>query len=319
MSESTSPFKILAFDGGGIRGLFSASVVSHIEEYSQERLIDHFDLVVGTSTGAIIALGLAAGLSGSEILTFYEEHGPQIFSRKRRVGQVLRPKYSSDALSAALRDVFGDKKLNDLTAPVCIASYEIIESVPRVLKTDHQSDLHWGGDLTVWKVAAASAAAPTFFRPVTVDREDLHIDGGLWANNPVLVGLTEAMTRFNQPLCNINVLSIGTCSKPPRFTPRRFKTWGLVGWIRGNRLLETVFTAQSQSAERTVGLLLKDRHVRIDAELSSSVPLDNYRKARHLIERGSQAGRNAKTQIESRFLSDYAAYRPVEFPLRTHR
>lgn len=151
---------------------------------------------------------------------------------------------------------------------------------------------------------------------MTVDREDLHIDGGLWANNPVLVGLTEAMTRFEQPLSNVNVLSIGTCSKPPRFTPQRLKTWGLVGWIRGNRLLETVFTAQSQSAERIVGLLLKERHVRVDSELSSSVPLDNYQKARHLIERGTQAGRNAKDQVESRFLAERAAHRPAEFPLR---
>lgn len=312
---SNSPFKILSFDGGGIRGLFSASVASHLEQNTGKRLIDHFDLVVGTSTGAIIALGLAAGLTGEEILQFYELHGPDIFARKRRLSQVIRPKYSNRPFVAALQEVFGDRTLNDLKAPVCIAAYEMIEAVPRVLKTDHNAGLHWGGARTVWKVAAASAAAPTFFPPVTIDREDLHIDGGLWANNPVLIGITEAMTRFEQPLGNIRILSIGTCSKPPRFMPGKMTTWGLVSWVRRNRILETVFTAQSQAAEGVAKLLLGHHQVRIDAELSTGVPMDSYRLAKHLIERGSQAGRNAKMTVEATFLVDTAAWRPTNFPV----
>ena len=313
MSDLPAPFKILALDGGGIRGLFSAAVISRLEEHSRARLVDHFDLVVGTSTGSIIALGLAAGLSGREVLAFYEEHGPRIFGKKRRFSQLWRPKFDNEPLTDSLQGVFLQKCLNDLEVPVCVATYEMLNAVPRVLKTDHEEGLHWGGNVLVWKAAVASCAAPMFFKPVTVDRQDLHIDGGIWANNPVLVGITEAKRRFGRELHEISVLSIGTCSNPPRLIPNQSMSWGLADWLRDNRLLDTVMTAQSRAAEYTADLLLGERHRRIDAELSEPVPLDDYERAEHLIERGAQEGRRHLVDVQRDFLAATAAHRPSRF------
>src|SRR5258706_10385282 len=137
---SDAPFRILSLDGGGIRGFFSASLLSQFEQSSGKSVSDYFDLIVGTSTGAIIALGLASGLSATDILDFYRYHGPKIFSQGRisRLPRWLfRPKYRNAQLLAALQEIFGEKKLNDLKVPVCITSYELVEGWPRVFKDDH--------------------------------------------------------------------------------------------------------------------------------------------------------------------------------------
>jgi len=94
--------QILAIDGGGIKGVFPAAFLAKIEETTGKRIVDHFDLIVGTSTGGIIAIGLALGLPASEILQFYESYGPKIFAGNRYVRlarQVGFAKYRSEPLS----------------------------------------------------------------------------------------------------------------------------------------------------------------------------------------------------------------------------
>jgi uncharacterized protein len=316
---SSRPFTILSFDGGGIRGLFSAAVVSHIEQYSGKWLVDHFDLLTGTSTGAIIALGLAAGLSGEEILRFYEGQGQKIFARPRgKVACFWKPKYDNAALIDALQEVFGDRRMNDLVIPVCIPSYELREGCPRVVKTDHVPGLHWGGNQLVWKVAAASSAAPIYLPAVTIERVDEHIDGGIWANNPVMVGITEAIRSFGKTLDEVAVLSVGTGSKVPRRADSKIKSGGARSWLRDPSIIEVVMVAQSQAVHGMANLILPaHRYLRVDTDLSASIPLDSYAKAVPLIERGFQAGRLSMGKIQSVFLSDTAKWRPANFPVTT--
>ncbi len=302
---SEAPFRILSLDGGGIRGLFPAAFLTHIEEQASGKIIDHFDLLVGTSTGSIIALGLAAGLPARKILRFYQAHGPAIFSRGVRLPRWLfRPKYGNERLVAAFRDILGDKTLGDLRVPVCVPSHELVEGVPRVFKDDHHPDLHWGSTLPIWKVAAASSAAPIFFPAFQVEETDSHIDGGIWANNPVLVGITEAVRYFGQSLDNIAVLSVGTGSQAFRLSQREAKSRGILGWGNKARILNVVMDAQAKAAHNTATMLLRPEHyLRIDPDLAAPVPLDDYKAAESLIERGFQAGRTHKTKIERSFLS----------------
>jgi len=311
MSEGERPFRILALDGGGIRGLFPATLLAHIEEHNVggKAIADNFDLIVGTSTGSIIALGLAAGYPASDILSFYCQHGPRIFAgaRWRKFWQLFHPKYGNTQLVDAVQGIFGDKTLNDLAVPVCIPSYELVSGIPRVFKDDHHPALHWGGDQLIWKVVVASSAAPTYFPSFQLDQADNHIDGGIWANNPVLVGVTEAVKYFGRSLDNIAVLSIGTGTRALRLTHEQTKRRGVLGWgwARGGPLLlNLVLAAQSQSAHGAATLLLPpDRYMRIDADLTDPIPLDNYAAAEHLIERGTQAGRTHLSKIEQTFLS----------------
>ncbi len=108
----TERFQILSLDGGGIRGLFSAAVLAAIEEDLQTSIAKHFDLIAGTSTGGIIAIALGLGLSPAEIVSFYEEHGPRIFSNPlgiRWLRQWVAPKYPVAALEGALRAILRDR------------------------------------------------------------------------------------------------------------------------------------------------------------------------------------------------------------------
>ena len=120
-------YRILALDGGGIKGSFTAGVLAALEEDTGHRCVDHFDLIAGTSTGGIIAIGLGLGLSAVEILEFYTKHGPTIFpstSLARRWSRVVRhwfqPKHSHHALRSALTQVFGERKFGESQRPLVI-------------------------------------------------------------------------------------------------------------------------------------------------------------------------------------------------------
>ena len=299
-------FKILSLDGGGIRGFFSAALLSQLESSTGKSIKDHFDLIAGTSTGAIIALGLASGMTATQILAFYEKHGRDIFSERRSLPRwLLRPKYQNAPLMAALRDIFGDRTLNDLGVPVCTTSYELVEGWTRVFKDDHHSNLHWGGERPIWKVAAASSAAPVYFPAVQIDQFDSHIDGGIWANNPVLIGIAEAVKFFDTPLEKISVLSLRTGSRTIRLKHAEAEFFGIYQWAKNVRLLNLVMEAQSKGAHNTASMLLQDgNYTRLDADLSESIPLDNYEAAQALIERGKQSGRVNKMRIAKKFLQD---------------
>ncbi len=308
---SDAPFRVLSLDGGGLRGLFSAAFLEHIERHAGKSIADHVELIAGTSTGAIIALGLATGMSAREVLAFYQEKGPSIFGPKRSlVGRIFRPMYANDRLIAALQETFGDRTLNDLQVPVCIPSYELSEGTPRVFKDDHNLQLHWGGRLPIWKVAAASAAAPLYLPTVAVEEHDHHIDGGIWANNPILVAITEALRYFDRSVEDIVALSVGTGSCPPRLAQRDSRNLGGWGWFRGQRIVNVVFDAQSRSAHYAAKLLLpQDRYVRVDADLSRAIPLDSYSAAETLIERGRHAGRLHRNTVDTLFFAGPPAVR----------
>jgi uncharacterized protein len=287
----TESFRILALDGGGMRGIFTAAYLAEIEDALGTPITDSVDLITGTSTGGIIALGLASGRSAAEMLSFYSTHGPEIFRRPRHIRRMFRPKYDRAGLDRALQREFGEIVMNDLYTPVCITAHELVEGTTRVIKDDHSPELRWGGGLPVWKVAAATSAAPTYFAPVQLDAEDCHVDGGVWANNPALVGITEAVRYLERDLSDIRMLSVGTTSKILRaksFADAQHR--GLLGWAR-----ETIDLLQgtvSMASHRQACLLLPDgQYLRIDDELAEKLPLDDVDGCRALRERGQQKGR----------------------------
>jgi patatin-like phospholipase/acyl hydrolase len=160
----SDPYRILALDGGGLRGIFTAAVLSEAERVYGPAFLERFDLLVGTSTGGIIALGLSSGRSCADMLEFYRDVGPTIFAKARRIRRLWGPKYDRSTLDAVLKQEFGDEtRMNDLEKSVCITAYELVRGTTRVWKDDHHRDLSFGGDRLVWKVAAATSAAPTYF------------------------------------------------------------------------------------------------------------------------------------------------------------
>lgn len=300
--DNEQPFRILALDGGGIRGIFTAAVLAELESKFGPAFLRQVDLVVGTSTGGIIGLGLASGKTGREMLGFYREMGPEIFSRPRRLRRLRGPKYDRGPLDRILKEHFGEEAiLNDLEKEVCITAHELISGSTRVIKDDHNPQLHWGGGRKVWEVAAATSAAPTYFDPVQLDTEDSHIDGGVWANNPAMVGIVEAIRYKDKSLEDIRLLSIGTTSHVLRVPSHAAALkLGTVGWIR--KALGLLQGSTSAASHRQAELLLPTgNYLRLDEELNEKVPLDDVDAARPLQERGQNTARLNCRAVEALF------------------
>jgi len=301
-TETREPvFRILSLDGGGIRGIFTASFLATLEDLAGRRAGEFFDLVTGTSTGAIIGLAVAFGIPARRVLDLYVERGARIFRRPRLLGSLFRPRYGNRHLERAVREIFGDRSINDARVPVCIPSYELTNSWPRIWKDEHAGNLLWWGDQPAWRIALASAAAPLYFPAIQVLPGDSHVDGGLYANNPVLVGLTEAVHAFAQPLDRIRVLSIGAGERAERIPFERAARMGLWQW--GSTIWEHMLIAQARSAHEIARRMLPPgQYDRVNIPLEHAYPLDDYKAARTLLEPGAQEARTRSELLRERFL-----------------
>ena len=165
-------FRILSLDGGGIRGVIAATMLAAIEKKLNQPLNKYFDLIAGTSTGSIIASGIAAGLSSQAIIEIYKENGSIIFPYKsrfswRRIPLLLKhglsaPKFSHDGLATVLKDTLGNTKLLDITEPLLlIVAYDTIAREPIVFKSWREDPSY--GNVPLWEACLCSASAPTFF------------------------------------------------------------------------------------------------------------------------------------------------------------
>jgi patatin-like phospholipase/acyl hydrolase len=311
----TERFQILSLDGGGVRGLFSAAVLAAIEEDLQVVLTDHFDLIAGTSTGGIIALGLGLGMRPREIVDFYLKHAPAIFRNpgRRTLRHWVRAKYPSEPLVEALRHALGERPFGESTKRLVIPSYDIGEDDVHCFRTPHHERLRRDYRLPAWKVALATASAPTYFPACReVDRARL-IDGGVWANNPAMVALVEAVATLQVPIKHVSMLSLGTYD-PVAKRHRRVDGGGKVAWLRDNAAIDVVLRAQSIGIANHVRLLLGgDRVLRIDPKVPpQDVSLDNVRGIDELIARAAHHSRILMPAIKERFTSHKAAsYEPL--------
>lgn len=267
-------FQILALDGGGIKGLFSAAFLSKLEEDLNTKITDHFDLIVGTSTGGIIALGLGLGLSPRELVEFYFKKGPQIF-RKIPLWTSLKnmffAKYSGSALESVFQEnnCFGSKLLGESKKRLVIPSYNIDTNDVHVFKTAHHERFKRDYKIPAWKIARATSAAPTFF-PISKNIDSTRlIDGGVWANNPAMVGLFEAIAILNIPFPQIRILSVGTTEELKQ-SPNVLSKFG--GWsLWANNVVQLIIQAQSVSISAQLKLLLKDNFVRVNPKVPAGL------------------------------------------------
>jgi len=291
-------YRVLSLDGGGLRGIFTAAVLAEAEDAYGPAFLESFDLLAGTSTGGIIALGLASGRTCREMLDFYRDAGATIFAKPRRIRRLVGPKYDRRALDDLLRKEFGETtRMNDLRKAVCITAHELVSGTTRVWKDDHSPELRVGGNMLVWKVAAATSAAPTYFAAVQLDAADSHIDGGVWGNNPAMVGITEAVRYARRDLSDIRMLSIGTTSEPLRVASHDEAVgMGLKDWI--GKALHLLQGSSSMATDNQARLLLgDDAYLRIDSERGRDVKLDDVTACRPLQEWGHDAGRRRISQI----------------------
>lgn len=309
-------FQILSLDGGGLRGIFSAAVLAGLEEDLGIRIIDHFDLIAGTSTGGIVALALGLGLTPRQIVEFYTQLGPRVFrdrTRLRAIRHLFRAKYDANLLRAALTDVFGERIFGESAKRLVITSYNLGSNDVYLFRTPHLPQLKRDWRERAVNVALATAAAPTYLPGVPLSGTRL-VDGGLWANNPAMVALIEAAGPLAVPLEQIRVFSLGTTTDVPHRS-RRLDRGGLLPWIRD--AVEVIIRAQSTSITNQVRhLITAERLLRLNPTVpTGAVALDKI-DADDLIGRAAHESRTISPSF-ARCFADHRAGEYVPFyPVR---
>lgn len=298
--------RILSIDGGGIKGVFPGSFLATLEQSLGQPIATYFDLIVGTSTGGIIALGLGLGLSARDVLSFYEEHGPSIF-RGSRAARALRQigisKYNSNPLREALRTVFGDRKLGESTRRLVVPSCNLDTGEVHIWKTSHHPRLERDYTASVIEVALSTAAAPTYFPTHRSSAGIPLVDGGMWANNPVGIALVEATGILEWPRDSLRVLSLGCTTTPLSTGVLRNRALGWLFWRM--KVTEVLMAAQSSGALGMATHLIGDRNnlVRISPTVSEAFTLDNVREIRSLEGLGDSEARKALPFLRPMFFT----------------
>jgi hypothetical protein len=289
MTDRPQPFRVLSLDGGGMRGTYTATYLDRVAStFARRRGLGTldigaaFDLIVGTSTGGIIACALAKGVPLSMVVTLYQEHGPQIFTQPLPTGLFsalgdirARPAAlakGTNALRKALEDRLGLTTLGEVYATrgiaLAIPAVEMSQHRAWVFKTPHLKDTtnHRDDHYPLVDVSLATSAAPVYRSMASVEHPEngaggfnIFVDGGLWANNPVLVGLVDALD-MTVPGQEIEIFCLGTCPLPageqlPRFAVHR----GLREWKFGGEAASLSVDAQQFAYDHVAKKLA--RHV----------------------------------------------------------
>ncbi|AQX01472.1 CBASS cGAMP-activated phospholipase [Elizabethkingia anophelis] len=298
--KEKSQIKILSIDGGGIRGIIPAKVLTELEEklkveFPEKKLYEHFDLICGTSTGAILAIGIALGIPTSKLLNFYKSNAKIIFpkwflkilpSKIRVMGSSM---YSNKSLRNKLKEVYTEANggveplMLDLKTNVCIPTFNGGMGEINILKTKHNPEYSRDYKLPAHQVALSSASAPVYFPPNSFSYKNNHgeghninmIDGGVFANNPSLIGILEATDKMGYEFSQIKLLSLGT-GRGKHVIKSNWKAKDLWYWlIPKPRLLDIILDSQAQITEQYIDFFqrtLKDQsfnYLRVQYDLGN--------------------------------------------------
>lgn len=291
------PFRILSLDGGGAKGFYTLGVLREIEGLTGCRLHQSFDLIFGTSTGAIIAALLALGHSVDKIHEYYREYVP-IIMRKRS------PSEKSKALQVLADEVFGSKTFDEVLTNIGIVTTKWVIERPMIFKGNiaqahgRQGTFKPGFGVTIGDAVQASCSAyPLFKRKTVVTSADNHIelvDGGFCANNPTLYAIADAIKAMKVAPEDLRVISIGVGEYPqPKRYLHQFRWW-LHKWP-GAQLLQKVMEINTQSMDQLRAILYKDiSTVRIndaftDPKMATDLTEHNLAKLNILRQRGAES------------------------------
>ena len=271
----TDQRQILCLSGGGYRGLYTALVLEAPEQRAGRRLADVFDVLAGTSIGALIAAALALRLPAADIRSEIETRGPAIFDRRLRLGTVRLPlrrpfrgllaaRYSQKPLREAIDAIFGssaDQPLSRVATPLVVSAVDARTGSPQLLLSAGLAGKR-ASELPLRDALLATSAAPTYFPPHRF-RDRVLVDGGLVANAPDLVAVTETVRNLGCDLQQVRALSVGTAGAP-REAPPTSAAPGLVGWLVRHGLVQPTLSAQERLAVDQCAVLLGDRYLRLD-------------------------------------------------------
>ncbi|MBP7829844.1 MAG: patatin-like phospholipase family protein [Kiritimatiellae bacterium] len=292
MRRGGKKYRILSLDGGGIRGLLAAILLERLEQ-AVPGWLERVELLAGTSTGGILALGLAHGLSPSDLRELYEKKGREIFDDSwlddlRDLGRLVGAEYGNRNLARELTRLFGDTRLEDLEKRVLIPAFDLDNEKPDpgqrswAPKFFHNfSGPDSDGAQPVWKVALYTSAAPAYFPSV-----DGYIDGGVAANNPAMAALAQTRDRraFARPppLDSVVLLSMGTGRSLMRIEGKNLN-WGYAQWARP--ILDILGEGLTGVADYQCRQMLAERYHRLAPVFPAGerFPLDGVKRIPDLV------------------------------------
>ena len=301
-------FQILSLIGGGIRGAFITAFLNDLEQRLGKPIAESFDLIAGTSTGGIIAAGLALGRPAAEMHDFYVRYGSRIFTprpkykakgamkfvfpianrvfRWRTGGQLdtaFRARFCPFTLQEAFDEGFGDLTMKDAeTTRLIIPSFNLTRGEPHVFRSRHLPKGIHDQDLKISDVVIAATAAPTYFPHKTIG-DNAYIDGGVWATDPSLLAFAEAIriqqfenSASQEVGClspnNVHLLSVGTGRAQFSLSPPGADA-GLLYWA--SRVADVMGTSQVQGIHLPLKFLLGDHYHHINFQMKERWSLDD--------------------------------------------
>lgn len=272
-------YPILSMDGGGIRGIMTAIILQRLEK-QYPGFLSKIQLFAGTSTGGLLALGLACGMSPAEMRVLYQEFGDIVFTDSalddfRDLGRLVGADYSLGPLKLVLTKQFGDRYLDSIPKKVLISSFDLDNEDPSQNKRSWKAKFFHNypgsdsdGDQKIVDVALRTANAPTYF-PIYQG----YVDGGVVANNPSVCALAQALNpeTGGQKLQDLVMISIGT-GYNPRYVASQDGDWGLAQWAP--HLIYLVMEGGTNLADYQCRQLLGRRYLRLNVHLPEAIGMD---------------------------------------------
>lgn len=294
-------FRILSIDGGGLRGLIPLLILKYIEQKTGKKSYELFDLIVGTSTGGIVAAGLTATEDGKtplfeidKLIELYTTRANDIFPKKRGIRKfiggiksVFSPRYSASGLDSILKQYFKNLKLSDTLKPICVTSYDLNNNEISIFKSRKSTEE--GENPYLFEICRATSAAPTYLPSYSMKWKQKNrsmIDGGVYVNNPSLVGISDALkNRYGRKvkLKDLKVLSLGTGTHSPNLGVKNTPKWGIIEWAKP--ITDIMMQSSSKSVDYQVELLVED-YLRLQIEIGDekfSSMSDSSQKTREYL------------------------------------
>lgn len=235
--------RILSIDAGGVRAIVPSVILSHMERQAGKPINELFDLIVGSSTGGLLALcltkpngpnSLNPQYTASDMVRFFEEHARSIYPQNSFMDGWLRPKYDRKSMDKSFEDLFGDYRLKQALTNVAVTAYDTDHKAPILFKSWLAKNLDTF-DLTAKDVARAACSIPTFFEPVNLNKNEHFksmVDGSVFASNPSLAAYCEAVSIFANEPCDYLLVSLGTGRTVRGLNFDNIRNWGQFHWMK---------------------------------------------------------------------------------------